>query len=109
MSRGVEQPMARCAGGRLADFKEYPLRRVEVDGVPICLARLASGEIFAISDVCSHEDVELSDGDLDGDDVECPAHGSRFNVRTGEVSGLPAEDPVATYPVRVQDGRVFVA
>ena len=100
--------MAKCPVARLTDFKEYPLRRVEVDGIPICLARLESGEVFAISDVCSHEEIELSDGELDGEDVECPAHGSRFNVRTGAVSGLPADAPVATYPVSVEDGEVFV-
>jgi 3-phenylpropionate/trans-cinnamate dioxygenase ferredoxin component len=101
--------MPKCAVAQLIDLDETsPLKRVEVDGVPVCLARLASGEIFAISDICSHEEIELSDGDLDGDDVECPAHGSRFNVRTGEVSGLPAEDPVDTYPVTVEDGQVFV-
>jgi 3-phenylpropionate/trans-cinnamate dioxygenase ferredoxin subunit len=90
------------------DLESTSLKRVEVDGVPICLARLADGEVFAISDVCSHEDVELSEGELDGEDVECPEHGSRFNVRTGEVSGLPAEEPVATYPVSVADGEIFV-
>jgi 3-phenylpropionate/trans-cinnamate dioxygenase ferredoxin component len=101
--------MPKCAVAQLIELDEAsPLKRVEVDGVPVCLVRLASGEIFAISDVCSHEDVELSDGDLDGEDVECPAHGSRFNVRTGEVSGLPAEDPVDTYSVRVADGQIFV-
>jgi 3-phenylpropionate/trans-cinnamate dioxygenase ferredoxin component len=101
--------MPKCAVAQLIDLDEAsPLKRVEVDGVPVCLVRLASGEVFAISDVCSHEDVELSDGELDGEDVECPAHGSRFNVRTGEVSGLPAEDPVDTYPVRVADGQIFV-
>ena len=77
-------------------------------GIFIGLARLASGEVFAISDLCSHEEIELSDGDLDGEDVECPAHGSRFNVRTGEVSGLPAEDPVATYPVTIEDGKIII-
>ncbi|MDT7763563.1 MAG: 3-phenylpropionate/trans-cinnamate dioxygenase ferredoxin component, partial [Mycobacterium sp.] len=61
-----------------------------------------------ISDLCSHEEIELSDGELDGEDVECPAHGSRFNVRTGEVSGLPAEDPVATYPVTVEEGKIII-
>jgi 3-phenylpropionate/trans-cinnamate dioxygenase ferredoxin component len=100
--------MAKCPVARLADFKEYPLKRVEAGGVPICLARLDSGEVFAISDTCSHEEVELSDGELDGEDVECPAHGSRFNVRTGEVSGLPADKPVATYAVSVEDGEIFV-
>jgi 3-phenylpropionate/trans-cinnamate dioxygenase ferredoxin subunit len=100
--------MAKCAVAKMADLESNPLKRVEVDGVPICLARLAGGEVFAISDICSHEEIELSDGELDGEDVECPAHGSRFNVRTGEVSGLPAEGPVDTYRVTVQDGEIFV-
>jgi 3-phenylpropionate/trans-cinnamate dioxygenase ferredoxin subunit len=100
--------MAKCPVARLTDFKEYPLKRVEVDGVPICLARLDSGEVFAISDMCSHDEIELSDGELDGEDVECPAHGSRFNVRTGTVSGLPATAPVATYAVSVADGEISV-
>jgi 3-phenylpropionate/trans-cinnamate dioxygenase ferredoxin subunit len=100
--------MAKCPVARLTDFKEYPLKRVEVDGVPICLARLDSGEVFAISDTCSHDEIELSDGELDGEDVECPAHGSRFNVRSGAVSGLPADKPVATYAVSVEDGEISV-
>jgi 3-phenylpropionate/trans-cinnamate dioxygenase ferredoxin subunit len=100
--------MAKCSVAQLADLAEESVTRVDVEGVPVCLARLASGEVFAINDMCSHEDIELSDGDLDGDDVECPAHGSRFDVRTGEVSGLPAEEPVATYQVSIEDGEVFV-
>ena len=101
--------MPKCVVAQLTDLDEAtPLRRVEVSGVPICLARLANGEVFAISDLCSHEEIELSDGELDGEDVECPAHGSRFNVRTGAVSGLPANAPVATYPVSVEAGEIFV-
>jgi 3-phenylpropionate/trans-cinnamate dioxygenase ferredoxin subunit len=101
--------MPKCVVAQLSDLDDAtPLKRVDVNDVPICLARLASGEVFAISDVCSHEEIELSDGELDGEDVECPAHGSRFNVRTGEVSGLPAEDPVDTYPVTVDDGQIVV-
>jgi 3-phenylpropionate/trans-cinnamate dioxygenase ferredoxin component len=100
--------MTKCLVARLTELKENSLKRVEADGVPICLARLDSGEVFAISDVCSHEEIELSDGELDGEDVECPAHGSRFNVRTGAVSGLPASEPVATYPVKVEAGEIFV-
>ncbi|MDX6428277.1 MAG: 3-phenylpropionate/trans-cinnamate dioxygenase ferredoxin component [Streptosporangiaceae bacterium] len=100
--------MARCAVARLADLDTTELKRVDVEGVPVCLARLDTGQVFAISDICSHEDVELSDGELDGEDVECPAHGSRFSVRTGEVSGLPADEPVATYAVTIEDGQIFV-
>jgi 3-phenylpropionate/trans-cinnamate dioxygenase ferredoxin subunit len=101
--------MSKCIVAALTDLDDgTPLIRVEANGVPVCLARLASGEVLAISDLCSHEEIELSDGDLDGEDVECPAHGSRFNVRTGEVSGLPAEDPVATYPVTIEDGKIII-
>lgn len=100
--------MAKCVVAKLADLDENSLKRVEVDGVPICLARLSGEQVFAIADVCSHEEVELSDGYLEGQDVECPAHGSRFDVTTGEVSGLPAEHPVATYPVSVDGGEILI-
>ena len=93
---------------RLADLAPGSLRRVEPGGVPVCLVRLADGEVYAIGDECSHEDIELSDGDLDGYEVECPAHGSCFDVRTGEPDSLPATRPVPTYPVHVDGGEVFV-
>jgi 3-phenylpropionate/trans-cinnamate dioxygenase ferredoxin subunit len=101
--------MVKCSVAALADITVESVTRVEVHGVPICLARLANGQVFAIGDRCSHEDIELSGGDLDGDDVECPSHGSRFNVKTGEVSGLPAEEPVATYEVSIENGEIFVS
>ena len=100
--------MAKCLVAKLADFEGNPLMAVTAEGKAICLARLGSDEVFALSDICSHEWIELSDGDLDGEDVECPAHGSRFNVRTGEVSGLPAEAPVGTYPVTIENGEIYV-
>lgn len=100
--------MTRCRVAGLDDVKPGDLMRVEAEGIPICLARLESGEVYAVSDICSHEEVELSDGDLQGMEVECPAHGSRFNVETGDVSGLPAEAPVPTYPVTVDGDDVFV-
>jgi 3-phenylpropionate/trans-cinnamate dioxygenase ferredoxin subunit len=100
--------MAKCLVAMLTELKEGTLKQVEADGIPICLARLEDGEVFAISDTCSHEEVELSDGTLDEDVVECPAHGSCFSVRTGAVAGLPASEPVATYPVTVEDGEIFV-
>lgn len=92
----------------LDDLALGSLRRVEVAGVPVCLVRLAEGDVYAIGDECSHEDIELSDGDLDGYDVECPAHGSCFDVRTGVPDSLPATSPVPTYPVRVDAGEVFI-
>lgn len=92
----------------LADLDPGSLRRVEPGGIPVCLVRLADGDVYAIGDECSHEDIELSDGDLDGFDVECPAHGSCFDVRTGEPDSLPATASVPTYPVRVDGDDVYV-
>ena len=88
----------RVAG---VDIKPGELKRVEIGGLALCLAHVEGGGICAISDLCTHEEVELSDGYLDGDEVECPMHGSRFNVCTGAVRGLPANKPVQTYPVEV--------
>jgi 3-phenylpropionate/trans-cinnamate dioxygenase ferredoxin subunit len=92
----------------LDDIKPGELKRVDPNGVPVCLARLLSGEVYAMSDICSHEEIELSDGDLDGREVECPAHGSRFSVDDGSVSGVPAVFPVPVYPVRVDDDQIYV-
>jgi 3-phenylpropionate/trans-cinnamate dioxygenase ferredoxin component len=100
--------MSRCRVAGLDDIKPGELLQVEAGGVPVCLARLASGQVYAISDICSHEQIELSDGDLQGREVECPSHGSRFDVITGAVNGLPAEEPVATFPVTVDGGDIYV-
>jgi 3-phenylpropionate/trans-cinnamate dioxygenase ferredoxin subunit len=98
----------RCLVATLDELEPGSLRRVEPAGTPICLVRLADGDVFAIGDECSHEDIELSDGDLEDDEVMCPAHGSCFDVRTGQPSGLPATAPVPTYPVQIDGGEVFV-
>lgn len=100
--------MSKCKVAGLGELEPGALLRVEAGDVPICLARLASGEVYAISDVCSHEEVELSDGDLQGTEVECPAHSSRFSVLTGEADGFPAEKPVPTYPVTLDGDDIYV-
>jgi len=91
----------------LSDIPEEGAIRVELEGIPICLAR-SGGEVFAISDLCSHADVSLAEGDIEDGEVECWLHGSRFNLRTGQPSGLPATKPVATYPVTVEGDDVLV-
>jgi 3-phenylpropionate/trans-cinnamate dioxygenase ferredoxin subunit len=72
-----------------------------------------AGELYAIEDRCSHDDGPLCEGDWDQETcrVVCPRHGSQFDLSTGAPLTLPAYQPVATYPVRVEDGyvRVFVA
>lgn len=66
------------------------------------------GAFYAVDDTCTHEYAPLSQGSRSGEIVTCPKHGSRFNVRTGRVLSLPAVVPVSTYPVKVEDGQVYV-
>ena len=80
---------------------------VEVGAKKIGLFRLG-GEIFAIDDTCTHADASLSQGDIEGDEVLCPLHQATFNIRTGEATGAPAYEDVATYEVRVSGDEVEV-
>jgi len=73
----------------------------------VCIAR-SRGEVFALSDVCSHADVALSEGEVEDGAIECWLHGSLFDLRTGQPSGLPATRPVPTYPVTVEGDDVLV-
>ena len=76
--------------------------------IPIAIIRTDDGEFYAIDDLCTHGEVSLSEGEVDGCFIECWAHGSRFDVRTGEPDELPAIIPVKTYPVRIDGERVLV-
>ena len=93
-----------CALSELTD--STPLR-VEVDGLDVAVVRHGD-EVFAIEDECSHAAVALSEGDVEGCEIECWLHGSRFDLRTGKPSGPPATEPVAIYPVKVEGDDVLV-
>lgn len=80
---------------------------VRVAGTPVALYRV-DGAIYATSNVCTHAFALMSDGYLDGDVIECPLHQAAFEVKTGKCIAGPAVDPLATYPVEVRDGRVWV-
>lgn len=88
-----ELPEGRCL--RLG--AEPPLSVFNVDGT-----------VLAIDDTCSHEDASLADGWAEDGYVECPLHGSRFDLRTGIPEDPPAEEPVRVHSVTVEDGVVFV-
>ncbi len=66
------------------------------------------GELFALDDVCSHEFSRLSEGEIWDGEVFCPKHGSRFDLRTGAVTGFPATLPVASYEVKAEEGWLWV-
>jgi 3-phenylpropionate/trans-cinnamate dioxygenase ferredoxin subunit len=78
---------------------------VEIDGHPIVVFNLAGG-LFAIADVCSHDDGPVGDGVVEGDEVICPRHGARFDIRSGKALGLPAVVDIPAYPVRVVEGQI---
>lgn len=97
---------------RLKELEIDTPRRVEVDGVPVSLVRTEE-EVFAIYDICSHANVSLSEGEVDGCSIECWLHGSAFDLRTGHPSGPPATQPVPVYPVQIEgdgpDAAVLVS
>jgi 3-phenylpropionate/trans-cinnamate dioxygenase ferredoxin subunit len=80
---------------------------IQLGSVPVAIVR-AEGEVYAMNDVCSHEEVPLSEGEVYDHTVECWLHGSCFDVRTGKPTGPPATEPVATYPVRIDGDDVYV-
>ena len=93
-----------CALAELADDKPIP---VDVDGVEVAVVK-AEGQVYAIHDVCSHAAIALSEGEVEGTTLECWLHGSRFDLRTGRPTGLPATEPVPVYPVTIDGEDVLV-
>ena len=75
---------------------------------PIAVFHTDDGELFAIDDTCTHQDASLADGWLEGCEVECPLHASRFDLRTGAVDAPPAKLPVRAHAVEVHDDVIFV-
>ena len=90
------------------DVEDGGALRVVLDGVPVAVVR-SDGEVYAIHDVCSHANVALSEGEVEGRTIECWLHGSRFDLVTGEPTGLPATVPVPVYPVKIDGDDVLVA
>ena len=81
----------------------------ELGGKLVAVFRLDDGQWHATANVCSHAFALLTDGWLEGAEIECPLHAARFDVRSGRALCSPADQPVAVYPVKVEAGAVFVA
>lgn len=100
--------MAAVEVAREEDVPPGKVIRVWVNDEPVGIYNIG-GELFAIGDVCTHEDFSLSDGELIEDhEVECALHGSRFDLRTGRALCLPAVGAVPTYTVWVENGAIMV-
>ena len=93
--------MAFVKVGKLADVPEGAAKVFEVGDRAIAVCNV-DGTLYAIDDVCTHDDAPLNQGYLEGCEIECPRHGARFDVRTGDATELPAVVPVDVFPVRVE-------
>ena len=93
---------------KLADLPAGEMRLVEADGRKIGVFHTSDGGLYAIEDRCSHDDGPLAEGEFDPGacTVECPRHGSLFDLTTGRPKTLPAYAPVRTFPVTIEDDTI---
>jgi 3-phenylpropionate/trans-cinnamate dioxygenase ferredoxin component len=96
--------------GKTSEIPEGEVRRFIVDRIEVAVANVGDGEFFAVDDVCSHAEASLSEGEVDVEDetIECPRHGSVFDLRTGKPRSLPATLPVLTFPVKVEGDAIMI-
>ena len=94
----------------VAKADEIPVgqfKAVEVQGKRLLICHTTDG-FYAVDDTCTHDDGPLADGWLEGDAIECPRHGAKFDVKTGKVLCLPAAVPIGSYPVSVEGDDIKV-
>jgi nitrite reductase/ring-hydroxylating ferredoxin subunit len=90
-----------------ADLKPGQMKQVDVNGIEVAIANVG-GTCYAFGNICPHGSGPLAEGELEGTIVTCPWHQSRFDVTTGEVVDGYADEPVPTFPVRIEDDRILV-
>jgi 3-phenylpropionate/trans-cinnamate dioxygenase ferredoxin subunit len=99
--------MAFVRACSVAEVSSGAALRVEIDGLDVAIVR-SGDDFYAIEDECSHAAVALSEGDVEGCEIECWMHGSRFDLRTGKPLGPPATEPVPVFPVQIAGDDVLV-
>ncbi len=80
---------------------------IEMDGKSIVIFNVG-GQLFAIADLCTHDDGPLGDGDLEDHNIVCPRHGAEFDIRTGQAVQMPAVIDVPAYPLKIVDGNIWL-
>jgi nitrite reductase/ring-hydroxylating ferredoxin subunit len=95
------------AVGPASQLVDGDLKGFEVSGIKIAVANVR-GIMYAFDDACTHQQCPLAKGELEDTTVTCPCHGSQFDVTTGAVLRGPAQDPVDSYPVRVEDDTIEI-
>ena len=99
--------MTYVKAAKLSDVPPGRVTVVEIGDEDVALCNV-DGEVYAIANVCTHDDGPLGTGYLLGDEIECPRHGARFNVRTGAVRTLPAIIPIPTFEVKIEGDDILV-
>jgi 3-phenylpropionate/trans-cinnamate dioxygenase ferredoxin subunit len=99
--------MAFVKAANVSDVPPGRAKVVEIGDEDVALCNV-DGNIYAIANVCTHDDGPLGEGYLLGEEIECPRHGARFNVRSGEVKTLPAIMPIPTFEVKIDGDDVLV-
>ena len=89
------------------DVSDDSIQQLNINGCKVALYRCGE-EYFATSDVCTHAYALLSDGWLDGYEIECPLHQGKFDVRDGKPLCAPVTDPIRSYPVKIEGGRLYL-
>jgi 3-phenylpropionate/trans-cinnamate dioxygenase ferredoxin component len=102
-----ENQVEYVAIGPVTDIENGDRLFLEIDNLAIVVFNIGE-QIFAIGDVCSHDDGPLGDGDIVDHEITCPRHGATFDVRTGKVLTLPAVVDIPSYPVRIVDGQIEI-
>ena len=92
----------------LSELTVNQAKRVVVDGVPIAIVLDSAGQVHAIGDTCTHGDISLAEGFVEGETLECWAHGSQFSLITGKPLSLPAYEPVPVFAVEIEDGGIYI-
>jgi len=96
--------------GKTTDVPEGEVRRFVANRIEIAVANLGDGVFLAVDDVCSHAEASLSEGEVDVEDetIECPRHGSVFDLRTGRPRSLPATLPLVAFRVKVEGDTIMI-
>jgi 3-phenylpropionate/trans-cinnamate dioxygenase ferredoxin component len=93
--------------GKKSDLPPGKRLFIDVDGEPIVIFNIA-GELFAVADICSHDNNPLGEGELDEFEIICPRHGAHFDVRNGKALSLPAVVDIPSYPVRIEEDEIWI-
>lgn len=90
------------------DVGEGQASTFTVEAHRVAVAR-ANGQLYAVQDLCTHDDGPLGEGELEGFAIQCPRHGARFDIRSGAVLRMPAVQPIETFPVMEKEGKILIA